>query len=719
MALGQPLASYALITDPSSARRWFVWTLHRALYDGWSLPLILDMVNQAYCGIPKNPAEHEFKVFIEYISKHDNGKMVEYWRNTLVDCNCAAFPTLPSSVRQPVANSEVAHAIKCLESRSRDVTPSTLVRAAWALLVSRVTHSDDVVFGITASGRSVPIRDIDRVVGPTIATFPLYVKIPRSQKPLNYLAAIQQQTTEVIPFEHFGLHQIAKTSPGAKQACTFQTLLIIQPQEMTRADETLGHWEEICSPEWTNTYALSLEVQLGAKMVIAKFDSRVIKPWFVQVLLEELDFVMTQLDTAEPEQTIAGIEHVSPQNLERIWNWNRTVPSPVNQYIHQMIEERVQNQPNAPAISSWDGDFTYSELHRLATELVVAQLVESGVGPHLLGPELLIPLCFEKSAWTVVSILGVLKFGAGFVLLDPSLPEPRLRSIFDQVGSRVLLSSHANVSLSRRLSEIVIQIGPGLPQSPDQVQGRIPSDSMGSIALSQPSSKTMYAVSTSGSSGAPKCMLVTHASFCSAVYYQLGLLEFTRESRVLDFASYAFDAAIHNVMSTLVAGGCLCIPSEETRKDNLAEVISIMRPTIANLTPTVARLVDPGELQGLETLILLGEPVTARDAERWRSHNVYFINTYGPAEYTPISTINTLSASAEEAMRIGKGVGLVKWIVDPEDHNVLLPPGCITELLLEGPLVGKGYMNDPEKTAKAFIDNPKWLLGGSIDQAGR
>lgn len=201
----------------------------------------------------------------------------------------------------------------------------------------------------------------------------------------------------------------------------------------------------------------------------------------------------------------------------------------------------------------------------------------------------------------------------------------------------------------------------------------------------------MYAVFTSGSSGTPKGVLVTHVNFCSAVDHQLVLLGFTRESRVLDFASYAFDAAVHNVIATLVARGCLCIPFEETCKNDLTKIISVMQPTMANLTPTVARLVDPEALKSLKTLILLGEPVTARDAERWRPHNVHFINTYGPAERTPISTINSLSASAEEAMRIGKGVGLVTWIVDPEDQSVLLPPGCTGELLLEGPLVGKGY----------------------------
>jgi amino acid adenylation domain-containing protein/thioester reductase-like protein len=714
MELGQPLARYAFITDNSSARRWFVWTLHHALYDGWSLPLMIDMVDRVYRGIPTKPTKYEFKSFIKYIGNQSSEKMANYWRNALANCDSTPFPALPSSVLRPVVDSEIYHRIPWLETRPRIFTTSTLVRAAWALFAGCMTNSDNVVFGITTSGRSAPVGGIDEVVGPTITTVPLYVRIIRSQKALEFLSTMQQQTTDMIPFEQFGLHRIAKTCPEAQQACMFQTLLLIQPKEKARADDTYGQWEESYEPEWVNTYALVLEVQIGMKRVKARFDSNVIKPWIVRMLLEGLEFVMKQLDTALPEQIIAEIELVTPRSLERIWDWNRTVPSPVEAFVHHMIEGRMQNQPMAMAICAWDGELTYRELDRLATE-VAAQLVKLGVGPHLLGPDMLVPLCFEKSKWTIVSMLGVLKSGAGFVLLDPSLPEARLQSILLKVRSKVMLSSQANMELSLRLSEMVVQIGPDISQIPSHVSSHATSPT----TLLQPSLRIMYAVFTSGSTGAPKGVLVSHENFCSAVHYQLELLSFTRESKVLDFASYAFDAAIHNAIATLVAGGCLCIPSEKTRKDNIGNIMDVMRPTIANLTPTVARLLDQGTVHDLRTLILLGEPVTTRDAERWRSHKVHLINTYGPAECTPISTINPSGFSTEEAIRIGKGVGLVTWIVTPGEHDRLVPPGCTGELLLEGPLVGNGYLEDPEKTAEAFIEGPDWLLKGSHGQPGR
>ncbi|CAI7608715.1 unnamed protein product [Penicillium glandicola] len=639
------------------------------------------MVTRVYLGISEKQTKHEFNAFIKYIEEQNSDKTADYWRNALVDCDCTPFPALPSSVRRPEADSDITHQISWLNTQPRDVTIATLVRAAWALLASCMTNSDSVVFGITTSGRSAPISGINEVIGPTIATVPLYVKILRSQKALDYLAVVQQQATDMVPFEQFGLHRIGKTCPGAQQACMFQTLLIIQPQENTESDSTLGVWEESYEPEWVNTFALALEVQIGMN-----------RPWIVQMLLEGLDFVMKQPDTAGPQQSIAEIELITPRSLEQIWDWNRAVPSPVKESIHHMIERQMLNQPMATAICAWDGEYTYGELDRLST-VVAAQLVKFGVGPRLLGPDILVPLCFEKSRWTVVSMLGVLKSGAGFVLLDPFLPEPRLQSILQKVGSKLLLSSKTNMGLSRRLSKIVVQIGPDLSHisndfSSVSSHATIPT-------LLQQSSRIMYTVFTSGTTGAPK------------------------GSRVLDFASYAFDVAVHNVIATLVAGGCLCIPSEKDRNNSIGNIMATMRPTIVNLTPTVARLLDPGMVHDLNTLILLGEPVTTRDIERWQSHKIHVINTYGPAECTPISTINALGSSAEEAIRIGKGVGLVTWIVDPEDQNRLLPPGRTGELLLEGPLVGKGYMGEPRKTAEAFIEDPEGLLKGSHAQPGR
>ncbi|RAK87151.1 non-ribosomal peptide synthetase [Aspergillus costaricaensis CBS 115574] len=714
MGLGKPLVRCAFVTDKKADRRWFVLTLHHAVYDGWSMSLLLQRLSYAYNGMPKRLTQPEFKAFIKYIQSQSNERAVDYWRDNLAECDCEPFPTLPSSVKRVKTDSEIKHKVSSTNIHTLGVTPALLVRSACALLLSHRINSDKVVFGITTSGRSAPITGIEEIVGPTIATIPLYVKIQQSQTVMEYLESIQRQMTTMIPFEQFGLHKIAKISSDARQACKFQTLLIIQSEEFAKADDTFGVWERWQQPEWDNTYALVLEVQLGTGHVSARFDSNVIKPWIVQDLLQGLEFVIEQLRKAQSDNRITDIPSVPPESLERIWGWNNIVPSPVKATINDMVEKQVEEQPTAIAIHAWDGDLTYGELDHLATNLAT-KLDHLGVGPSLLGTNYVVPLYFEKSKWAIVSILGTLKTGAGFVLLDSSLPDSRLRSIIQSVRAKILLSSEANMDLSRLLSKMVIQVGPDLSKAPCHME-----DHTKNITGQSPlPSSLLYTVFTSGSTGTPKGVMVSHENFCSALQYQSKFLNYTVSSRVLDGASYSFDAAIHNILTTLVVGGCLCIPSQESYKGDIGSAIAAMRPTICNLTPTVARLLNPERAYDLETLILLGESVKRSDIDRWRPSNVRVINAYGPAECTPISTINARPSNTDEAIRIGKGTGVTTWIVHPENHDRLVPLGSTGELLLEGPLVGLGYMNDPEKTGDAFVEDPEWLLTGSTSNPGR
>ncbi|KAJ0327593.1 hypothetical protein KNSL1_013815, partial [Colletotrichum chrysophilum] len=126
---------------------------------------------------------------------------------------------------------------------------------------------------------------------------------------------------------------------------------------------------------------------------------------------------------------------LTPQDRSRIWAWNDTVPPAVERCIHELFGDRARARPDAPAVCAWDGELTYSELDGLSTGLA-RELIARGV-----GPEILVPLCFEKSLWTTVAILGVLKAGGAFVLLDPSHPVTRLRGICESVQAQLVLTS--------------------------------------------------------------------------------------------------------------------------------------------------------------------------------------------------------------------------------------------------------------------------------------
>ena len=390
--------------------------------------------------------------------------------------------------------------------------------------------------------------------------------------------------------------------------------------------------------------------------------------------------------------------------LRSVWKLGATLPEAVHESIGSLVARTVAKQPGAPAVCAWDGELTYGKLDELASKLA-CQLVNLGIGSGDI-----VPLCFEKTMWTVVSVFGVVKAGAGFVILDRLLPEKRLQVIVQQTQSNLILTSLLNCELTSRLSQTTVLVGPALAKDDRPILSK-------SYPTPHPSS-IVYVVFTSGSTGVPKGCVISHENLCSALHYQIHILGFKPTSRVFDFASYSFDVAIHNIFAALVIGGCVCIPNDTHRMDNLENSMAQMQATIVNLTPTVARLLNLEAIPTLETLILLGEMVTEYDSKaRWG--RIQLINAYGPTECTSLSTINYTASNPAMLESIGVGKGAVTWIVDPKNHNILLEWGDIGELLIEGPIVGLGYLHDPENTVAAFIEDPQWLVQGAFGIPGR
>ena len=346
MDLGEPLTRYALVKDDTGDVKWFVWTVHHAVCDGWSMRLILDSVYRAIRGLS---IEHgpQIQSFIKYIESQDHEDMLSYWSNALAECESVPFPTLPSSMYQPAADEVVEHRFPKPRKSSNDITISTLVRAAWAFIVSRMTSSEDIVFGATVSGRNAPVAGIDALAAPTFATVPLRIRLTGYQRVSEYLKAVQQQAVDMIPFEQAGLHRITKISPHSQRACMFQSLLVVQPQETISVKDTigikevLGSWQATNQLQWFNTYALMLEIQPEADVISisASFDSNVLEPWVVHKLLTRLEFVMQQLDIGE--RSLAEVDMMTPKDLQQIWGWNSTLPTSVARCTHDMVQERI------------------------------------------------------------------------------------------------------------------------------------------------------------------------------------------------------------------------------------------------------------------------------------------------------------------------------------------------------------------------------------------
>lgn len=717
MALGTPLTSFALAKSAKHAATYFVWTIHHALYDGWSVFLILDAIERAYRQGKPLPPSPPFQEFVKHTLQQDKAAVDDFWRNEFAGDGAAVFPPLPSPSHTPLADSVMETSVTNLTWPKKDMTPATIVRTAWAILQACYTGSQDVVFGATMTGRQAAVPGVEQMAAPTIATVPVHVVLDNQQSVEDLQQAVQRQVLEMIPFEQTGLQSIRRVSRAAEEACQFQTLLIVQPAPSTHdTPEQCGLFEKEAEGavngfvNEVRTYALVLDSQLeeGGVRVRVNFDSRVIDQARVSRMMGQLGYLLRQLcDDTKRMSKVRDMESTTQEDLREIWAWNASVPEAVDACLHDIISTTARRQPQTPAVCAWDGELTYRQLDDMSTTLA-HRLVKLGIEPGVI-----VPLCFEKSMWLPVAMLAVAKAGGASVLLDSAQPEQRLRSIVQQVAPRIILASARRRQEAFRLCSVTLVV----------VDSKYFKENQSGVAASLaplpqvPSSSMLYLVFTSGSTGTPKGVCITHSNFASSLHHQGAFMGYSAASRVYDFASYAFDISWSNMLHTLGCGGCLCIPSEEERKDDLVGSINRYRATVANLTATTLRLISPASAPTLRTLICAGEPARKEDLETWGSA-VDLKLMYGPAECTPLSTGCGAMQGFEPAASIGRGLGTNTWIVDVTG-NSLVPPGVTGELWLEGPGVGAGYLHDADKTAAAFVNDPPWLLRGGPAVPGR
>ena len=656
LTLGTPLTSFGLANSVNHTGTYFVWTIHHALYDGFAILLILDAIERAYHQrMPLTPSP-PFQEFVKYTMQQDKAAANDFWRNEFARGDSAAiFPSLPNPSHVPLADRVMESSFTKLTWPKTDITSATTVRTAWAILQACYTGCQDVVFGATMSGRNAPVPGVEQMAAPTITTLPVHIVLDYQQSVEDLLQAVQSQVLEMIPFEQTGLQSIRRISKAAEEACRFQTLLVVQPTLSNDTSQQGGLFEKDAQGTMdgfvneVRTYALVLDCQIedsGARVRV-NFDSRVIDQAQVIRMIDELGYVLLQLcDESKRMSKVCDLNPTTQKDLGDIWAWNVSVPKTVDSCLHDIVSTMARGQPQSPAICAWDGELTYRQLDDMSTVLAY-RLVELGIEPGVI-----VPLCFEKSMWLPVAVLAVAKTGGASVVLDSAQPKQRLQSIVQQVSPRIILSSARRRQEASQFYHATLMI---VDSNRFEESHLGVTDSLALLPQVPPSS-LLYLVFTSGTTGTPKGVCITHSNFASSLYHQGAFMGYNTASRVYDFAAYAFDISWSNMLHTLGSGGCVCIPSEQERKDDLVGSINRFKATAANLTSTTLRLISPASVPTLETLISAGEPTRKEDLETW-GPAVDFKLMYGAAECTPLQTGCSVMEGFEPAGCFGRGLG--------------------------------------------------------------
>ena len=384
---------------------------------------------------------------------------------------------------------------------------------------------------------------------------------------------------------------------------------------------------------------------------------------------------------------------LSQEDEQQIWAWNRAVPEAISTCAHHLIEARSLSQPNSPAICSWDENFAYAELEETSSRLA------GYLATHGIGPNVLVPLCFEKSAFAVVAILAVLKTGGAFVPLDPAQPTARLQNLTSQTGANFMLSSKQCARACKGLVDVVFVVdGMSLSKLEKKLQ----------ISKTLSAKSAAYVIFTSGSTGEPKGVVIEHEQLTTSSMKGGTAMGFESKPRVLQFASYVFDACILEIITTLIFGGCVCIPSDWDRLNDIVNVMNNMQVTFAFFTPSLLNNLRSEDFKTLRTIVLGGERLPPSLVRRW-AEKVRLILAYGPTECCVICFTLDTSQDIPGDGDIGRAITARAWIVNTNDFNLLAPIGVVGELLIEGPVLARGYLNDNRKTEAAFISNPQWV----------
>lgn len=704
-----PLCRMMLIREADNAWRW-VWTFHHMVCDGWSTQLLLKDFHATYESLRGDSQGTEapsfaYRDYVEWLIRGDNEAAEDYWRRKLAGffeptkLNITSFEShdVELSHGQQVHTLSEAESNRLREfARGNRLSLNTLFQGAWAVLLSRYSNSDDVVFGVTVSGRPAERDGIETAIGLFINTLPARVKTDLESSVTEWLTELQSDQRELRRFEYSSLAAVQKWSDIPAGESLFETIVVFEnyPGASERGAESDYAVTDIEFYEQSN-YPLALLVVPGdAIRLIVVHDMNRFASSAIVRLLGHLEHLLMQFIDS-PNCRPAELSLLPKSELEQqLTEWNRLAEIRDERCLHQLFEEHVSANPDAPAIVFRSQTVSYAELNQRA-DMLAAQLVSLGVEA---GDR--VAVFIDRSVELLVGILGILKSGAAYVPLDPGWPPEHLAFVMGDADVKVVVTHGAESALPES-SATLVSIG---SESSDVAVSN-------SLHRGTPDNLA-YVIYTSGSTGRPKGVAVTHRNI---VHSTLDRADYypTAPERFLLLSSAAFDSSMVGIFWPLCSGGTVVLPEPRGEQDlhRLLAIVKEQRVTHTLCLPSLYELIladaDSSQLESLKAVVVAGE---ACPPNLYKEHTrvvpqAELYNEYGPTEASVWSTVHRISESDIGSVPIGKPVTSSRvYVLD--QHQRPVPIGVTGEIFIGGVGVAQGYLNRPELTEDCFLPDP-------------
>ncbi len=713
-----PVMRWALVR--CGERSWrFLWTWHHILLDGWSVNVLTREGLRLYQDFRRGeepdlgPAP-SYAAYFTWLRRQDRARAEDFWRGL-----CAETPPagrLPLDLGQAASPPAMQH-VRSVHARvpsealrafaaAHGLTLSTLVQAAWGLLLSRCAGTDGVLFGITTSGRPAAVPDIEDLVGLFINTLPLSLRLPVRVPVLRWLLDIRDRVLAAREHEHWPLPLIQEWMgvTGPQPLC--ESIVIFQSHPARIEPPGGGAGFEVSEVQSFNhtSHPLVLLAVPGRDLLLeiawdpGRFDAATVRR-----LQTHLHSSLEAL-ISDPEAHLDGVDALPPAERQQLLcEWNDTAGDSEPLLIPQRFGRVAAARPEAMAVEGDGQGLTYGELSWRVSRLA-RRLRRLGV-----GPEARVGVLLDRDPDLVVALLAVIAAGGAYVPLDPADPAHRTAAVLEDSEASLLLTREpfADHAPSGRWKILRLAAEPPLHEEDPTLPALAGPDHLACV------------IYTSGTGGAPKGVMVRNGSLARYIEAAADRFGIGPADRVLQFARIGFDTSAEEILTCLTRGATLVL-----RRDHLAEaapaftrfceereitVLDLPTAYWSALTegPGLAAARVPSSLR----LVVIGGERASREAlHRWRAWtggSVRLINTYGPTEATIVTSWWELPPGDDPVpeVPIGRPVpGARIHLLDGRMHPV--PAGTPGEVHIAGAGLARGYLGRPELTAERFIPDP-------------
>lgn len=715
-----PLFRSAVIrtTDDS----WIIHVnAHHAVYDGESHRIFEQELAAAYTSFiaGKAPLLPELPMTYADFAAEQNSWLVgpeaaaevEYWSQRLAGASEAEI--IPDRSRPDVrdfAGNEIAISFPDATSRrverlarQRRTTTFVTMLAAYQYLLSRYTGSRDVVVGVPFRGRTRP--ELEPLIGFFVNTLPIRCGI-HGDRTFAQLASHVRDVVlaatdhQDLPFERIvaglALERDTRRNP------IFQNWFDIENSDQISLRLDGVGCRRIKRAETSSRFDTEFHIVvnqngLGARLVYAPqlFE----RPRMELLLSHYVTLVGSLAENAERKLSeFPVLPAAEAREIIRL-GCPAGQADGAGRTVAEWFEETALAAPDAVAVTDGESELTYGELRNRA-DRVATWLRDNGA-----GPETIVGVCVPRTVSLVIALLGVVRAGAAYLPIDPELPDGRLRFMLANAGAthvvtcmsmrHLIHGAAANVLCLERVS------------GGEAADGPLPEDFGPDNAL--------YVLYTSGSTGQPKGVAVTHRSFCNLVQWHLAKYHRRNGENVVSaVANVAFDAAGWEIWPALLSGARLDIVPTETAMigDGLIRHFARAATTAAFVpTPLAEQLIRTNIAQRTR----LRHVLTGGDVFRPQPNDdpgIPVFNHYGPTEATVVATASDALGAPWQDVSIGRAItGVRAYVLDRYLHPV--PKGVIGELFIGGAGVSRGYFNRPSMTAERFVPDPFAAASGA------